>query len=90
MVLVALALIETLTLAIRENTIAPEDAVEEMEKIDSSCDSDREVKCTTEMPFVTWDMEITSTTSRSCNTTLNGNGNSSKKKKVSSDTYLRD
>ncbi|KAK9094211.1 hypothetical protein Scep_025680 [Stephania cephalantha] len=45
------------------------------------------------MPSATEDVEITSTTSRSCTTTPNGDRNSSKKKKkkkVIDDTYLGD
>ncbi|KAK9114720.1 hypothetical protein Syun_021517 [Stephania yunnanensis] len=70
--------------------VAQEDALEEVEKIDSSSESHSEVECTTAMPTTAEDMEITSTTSRS--TPLHhGNGNpSKKKKKVSNDTYLAD
>ncbi|KAK9121822.1 hypothetical protein Syun_019439 [Stephania yunnanensis] len=63
----------------------------EVEKIDSSSDIDCEVACTTKMPSANEDVEITSTTSRSCTTTPNGDKNpSKKKKKVNNNTYLGD
>ncbi|KAK9121885.1 hypothetical protein Syun_019502 [Stephania yunnanensis] len=74
-----------------EDAVAPKDALEEVEKIDSSSESDCEVEHTTEMQPPTEDVEITSTTSWSHTTTPDGNGNpSKKKKKVSGDTYLAD
>ncbi|KAK9107091.1 hypothetical protein Syun_023102 [Stephania yunnanensis] len=71
-----------------EDAVAPEDALEEVEKVDSSSESDCEVGHTTEMPPIVGEVEKTSITSLSCTTTLDGNGNPSKKKKVSGDTYL--
>ncbi|KAK9104878.1 hypothetical protein Scep_021722 [Stephania cephalantha] len=74
-----------------ENAVALEDALEEVEKIDSSSESDCEVECTTEMPPAAEDVEATSTISRSRTTTPDGNGSpSKKKKKVGGYTYLAD
>ncbi|KAK9121839.1 hypothetical protein Syun_019456 [Stephania yunnanensis] len=74
-----------------EDAVAPRDSLEEVEKIDSSSESDCEVERVAKMPPTTKDIEITSTTSWSRFTTPDGNGNpSNKKKKVSSDTYLAD
>ncbi|KAK9114082.1 hypothetical protein Syun_020879 [Stephania yunnanensis] len=72
-----------------EYAVALEDALEEVEKIDSSSESDCEVECTIEMSPAAEDVEITYTISRSRTTTPDGNENPSKKKKnVSGYTYL--
>ncbi|KAK9169499.1 hypothetical protein Syun_001639 [Stephania yunnanensis] len=64
-----------------EDVVAQEDALEEVENIDSSSDIDYEAECTNKMPPATEDVEITSTTSWSRTTTPYGNGDPFKKKK---------